>query len=219
MPEDDVALRDAPERFFDPALWNEYISLPFSRENLLEGLGQRPNPNDDFLIREAKRHVLVLALPTIARRLELKRTMVEEFRERLATGKLVATGFYSFAMERVTIAAERWRDLWPDFINDKAASDTMVFTGVRVSEPAAAADAPSPSLSDASAASTKPSLSVMQRCLDWMRQRAQEGESRKKVLQKEGKELLGNELTTRIFDSAYKEIFSKPRGRPPKKPR
>jgi hypothetical protein len=219
MPGNDFALHDAPERFFDPALWKAYLSFYSTRESALEELGQRPRPGfDDFYLREAEtRPPVTPEWHATLRRLKLKRDIVEAFRELLVTGKLVAKGLSPFALEQVTIPAERWRDLWPDFMHDKATSDALEFTGVRISEPAAAPATPSLSLSELAAAPATPSLSLMQRCLEWMRQRAQEGEDRKKVLQGEAIKLFGDDLTTRTFDSAYKEIFSKPRGRPPGK--
>jgi hypothetical protein len=214
MPNGDVPLHEAPERFFDPALWKEYLSFFPTRESALEELGPRPG-HDDFYLRDAAKHPPATpGLQATVRRLKLKQDLVEAFRELLVMGKLVATGFSRLAVEEVTIPAGRWRDLWPDFIHDKATSDILEFTGVWISEPATAPATPSLSLSEPAAAPATPSLSLMQRCLEWMRQRAQGGESRKKVLKGEAMKLFGDDLTTRTFDSVYKEIFSKPRGRP-----
>jgi hypothetical protein len=218
MPSNDVPLHDAPERFFDPALWKEFLSFYSTGESALEELGQRPRPgHDDFYLRQTQeRPPTTPEFQAVVRRLKLKRDIVEALREPLVAGKLIATGF-GLALEQVTIPAGRWRDLWPDFIHDKATSDALEFTVVRISEPAAAPATPPINLSEPAAPPATPSPGIMQRCLDWMRQRAQEGESGKKVLQRDAKKLFGDDLTTRTFDSAYKEIFSKPRGRPPGK--
>jgi len=43
MANSDIPLRDAPERFFDSALWNEYLSCWKTHEDALSGLSQ-PEP-------------------------------------------------------------------------------------------------------------------------------------------------------------------------------
>jgi hypothetical protein len=51
-------------------------------------------------------------------------------------------------------------------------------------------------------------------CILWLQNRRDEGETLKKSLQAEAKERFGTGLTTRVFDTAYKEVFAKLRGRP-----
>jgi len=102
----------------------------------------------------------------------------------------------------VVIPAERWQSLQPDFVNDRANDGTLEFTGVRVSE--AAAPTPTPDL--------------LAECIEWMTLRGQEGESRRKVLQRDAKAKFGSDLTTRLFDTVYKQVFAKRLGRPPRNP-
>jgi hypothetical protein len=47
-----------------------------------------------------------------------------------------------------------------------------------------------------------------------MKQRKFEGASTKKSLQKEAEQRFGSALTKRTFDSAYKAVFDRKRGRP-----
>jgi hypothetical protein len=203
VPHSDVFLHEVPERFFDPVLWNEYLSISFyrSREASLAELGY-PEPGLLGLVRlqlEERPWLHTSDTKLSQRRAKLRENLVSNFRGQLVSGKLVATGFSSFAAGRVTIPPERWHELRPDFVNDRAKGGSMEFTGIRIAE---AAESPIPS----------PDL--LSGCAEWMKKRGQEGESRKKVLQRRAMELFGEGLTTRLFDAAYKQTFSKPRGRP-----
>jgi hypothetical protein len=57
MADNDVPLHDAPECFFDAALWNEYLSLHTNREISLAELG-RPEPGIiGFHRQEVEKHL------------------------------------------------------------------------------------------------------------------------------------------------------------------
>lgn len=202
----EVPLRDAPECFFDSALWNEYLSLYTNREVSLAEISQ-PDPAILVYYRQEEEKLPWQHTPDIRRHLrqaKLKDGLVARFRELLTKGKLVATGFSSLAVERVSIPAERWQDLWPDFSKNRAKGETVEFTAVHVSEaaeqPVRAAD-------------------LLDRCSKWMERRRQEGESRRKTLEGEATALFGQDLTTRTFAGAYTRVFAKPRGRPRKPPK
>jgi hypothetical protein len=124
---------------------------------------------------------------------------VANFTDRLINGQLVASGFCPFVIDRVPIPRERWFELWPNFVENRAAGSELSFTNVRIFEPT---DRPGevPALLD--------------RCVECMQTRSQQGESCRKVLQTEASVRFGTELTTRTFGAAYTKVFAKPRDRP-----
>jgi len=130
-----IPLSEAPERFFDPALWGEYISPHTNREEALTYFAS-PDPALLTFHREeaAKLPWQYPATQHAIRRGRIKEFLVARFREQLIEGKLVASGFSSLAVERVTIPAERWHDLWPNFVANKADGDGVSFTSVRILE-------------------------------------------------------------------------------------
>jgi hypothetical protein len=195
-----ILLSATPERYFDSAKWNEYCSHYGDRLAALKELSTR-EPGIIGYYRQ-----LAARTPDgdYARRqeqaIELGKLMVTEFKEQLGRGALTATGFTSLAVERVKIPGERWSDLWLNFIENSAEGANLKFTNVRISE------------------STAGGPDLLVRCIDWLRKRGQEGESRRKILLAEAIDHFGCELTTRTFDAAYKTAFSKPRGRPRRSP-
>jgi hypothetical protein len=200
---DGIELRDVPARLFNPVLWNEYRSLLMIPEDALAELGRREHGIFGYYRQETPPWLRSPAMLRHQRLMELQEYLVGWLREQLVTGKLVATGFTSLAVERVPIPAHRWQELRPDFANNKARDGTLEFTAVRISEPAER-PIPAPDLLDL--------------CTKWMQERAQRGESLRKVLASEAMERFGQDLTTRIFDAAYTRVFSKRRGRPRKNP-
>jgi len=205
MGNNEIPLHEAPERFFDSAPWNEYLSLLGNREVALPELGQ-PEPGIIGHYRQELERQPWMHTPSTQRALrvaKLGEALVTRFRTQLSKGDTVATGLSPLAIDRVTIAGERWEDLWPDFVNDKAKGVTLEFTRVRLSEP-------TDHLTEAGA--------LLDRCIKWMEQRSHEGESRRKVLQGEALAVFGQDLTTRVFDTGYKAVFSRPRGRPRNNP-
>jgi len=194
-----IPLREAPGRFFDAAQWREFVSYFDSAEAALRHISKAEPGLLVFHRREAARHS-----DERARRGEtaaaLAQSLVAEFKERFIDGRLIATGFSSAAVERVTIPQERWPDLRPNFCADSADGAGLHFTAIRIYEQA---DKPAqPALIDA--------------CVAWLQQRGREGESRRKVLFAQATTHFGAALTTRAFGEAYKIVFAKPRGRPRK---
>jgi hypothetical protein len=205
MGNNDIPLHEAPERFFDSALWNEYISLHGNRELALSELGH-PEPGIIGYYRDEVERQPWLHTPSTqrSRRLEkLRQDLVGRFRTQLIKGDIVATGLSPLTIDRTKIPGERWEDLCPDFVNDKAKGGTLEFTRVRLSEPT---DHPTQA------------AALLDRCIQWLEQRKHEGEGRRKVLQGEALTVLGQDLTTRMFDTAYRAVFSRSRGRPRNNP-
>jgi hypothetical protein len=205
MQSKEIPLRDSPERFFDSARRNEFLSFFENREAALRNISQ-PEPG---IIAYYRQEAAKMPPPEGARArrdehaAELGKALVARFKEGLINEEIVATGLSSLAVERVRIAGERWIALWPDFVDDIAKGEKLEFTRVRVFE---AADRPTQA------------AALLDRCIKWMQQRSHEGESRRKVLQREASEHFGRDLKTRTFDAAYKAVFSKTRGRPRSNP-
>jgi len=196
-----LPLREAPERFFDVAKWREFVSYFDNPEAALRHISKGEPGLLVFYRRQAARR----ATGELARRDEkvaaLGRVLVADFLQRLIDGRLVATGLPAVGVERVTIPAERWDDLRPDFVAGSAAGGGLSLTAVRIYE-----------------AGEKPVQStLLDRCVAFLQQRGREGESRRKVLFTQALAHFGEALTTRTFGEAYKIVFAKPRGRPRKR--
>jgi hypothetical protein len=180
MNDDSTLLYDAPESFFDPAVWIQYLTQFPNREVAVYALSVLEPGSGD------QRPCAILA-----------KYLIDNFRKELRDGKIGATGLCALKVDRVPIPAERWEDLWPDFSKNRTRFGSMAFEYVRVSKtvPLLASD-------------------IIESCSLWLRQRPDAGESPKKVLIEEAREQFGNVLTTRDFDSAYKSVFNRRRGRP-----
>jgi hypothetical protein len=195
----EIPLRDAPEHFFDPAKWCEYLFYFEDREKGLAWLS-RAEPNLIAYTREE-----AAKIPTSegedARRgekaAELGRSLLAAFKERLINGQLIATGLCALDVDRVRIPGDRWPDLWPNFIDSRADGD-LTFTAVRIRQPT-----DPPQVDD-----------LLTQCIEWLRKRRKEGGGLKKGLRAEALKHFGAALKTRIFDQAYKVVFAKARGRP-----
>jgi hypothetical protein len=201
MADGEIWLHEAPEYFFDPPKWKEFLAFFENRQSAVQHVSQEESDIFAFFRRE------VSELPTpeganaqqkenIAER---GKALVSQFTELLKKEEIIATGFSSVSVERERISAERWSDLWPNFIEDKAKGKQLEFSKVRVLKPRVPRTA---------------AAELLKNCQDWMQKRSREGESVRKVLQREAIETFGPDLTTRIFGAAYKAVFSKSRGRP-----
>jgi hypothetical protein len=106
---------------------------------------------------------------------ELGRRLVADFKERLIEGQLIAAGFSKLAIDPMRIPGERWRHLWPNFIENKGAGADLEFTDIRITEPTG--------------------HEAQIECVEWLRERKEQGESRKKeVLREEARRRFGAAL-------------------------
>ena len=205
MRDSETPLSAAPERFFDQEKWRRFVSATGGRDAALEQISG-PEPRIIGYYRQ-KAAELPYAGGAQARHreqiLRLGIQILEEFRRHLCTGELIATGYQLRSLTRAVIPTELWKDLWPNFLADKAESGSLILTHVRISEASL----------DPGQAST-----IVQRCIEWLRQRQADGEQRKKVLLTDAIRDFSQDLTTREFDAAYKAVFAKKRGRPRRKP-
>ena len=203
MVSDEIPLDEAPEHFFDQQKWSEFVDCFDNRQAALQQIN-RPEPG---IIGFYRRQIANSAGPMTAKAqreehtAELGKALVADFKERLSNEEIVATGLSSLAVARVTIPSERWPELWPNFAADKAEGKELTFAKVRVSKPASRRTS---------------SIRFLEECIAWLQQRQLEGESCRKVLEAEASNRFGSVLKTRDFAAAYKAVFEKPRGRPPK---
>jgi hypothetical protein len=183
-----VPLHEAPRLFFDQDMWNKLVRLVGTHQRALE-------------------HISIPALGYFAHEsnapppeVTLANSLVEQFKTRLAKGEIVAAGYVSKLLRRIEIPPDHWSQLQPNFAEDEVFGSGSKFTHVHVSRPD----------------DLRASPDQLEECIAWMRQRQAMGESRRKVLEGEAIKQFGTALTTRMFDTAYKAIFHKPRGRPRK---
>lgn len=199
-----IPLREAPERFFDAATWREFLSYFEGPEAALRHISQ-PEPGILVFCRQRAAAQYVTPDGERARRderaAELGRLLVTSFKERLIKEELIATALSPFNIDRARIPGERWPDLWPNFIENRADGNDLKFTDVRISQPTN---------------TQTQDTDFLDRCIEWLRKRSEDGESRRKILLAEAIEHFGNALKTRTFNAAYKKVFSRTRGRPRK---
>ena len=90
--------------------------------------------------------------------------------------------------------------MWPAFIRDRAIGPTLEYTEVLVS---------------INAESPARHAELTERCENYLRARCATGEvPKKETLSEEANEHFQFKIPVRVFDSAYKAVFDKRRGRP-----
>jgi hypothetical protein len=113
--------------------------------------------------------------------------------------ELVATGFprgFS-SLFRERIPTFEWNHLWPNFVGNWAMSTTGSYDDIQLSwHP------------------IDKKAELLDRCELMLLRRKEQGESLRKVLLQEAAEHFGEPLPARVFDTAYKKVFEKRRGRP-----
>lgn len=94
---------------------------------------------------------------------------------------------------------EKWNDLYPMFVTDKAVGPSWCYSNIRVFDPKKYREPPEKILLD---------------CIEWLKGKRELGQSLKKQLVYGAKRQFGGELTDLLFDAAYQAVFNKVRGRP-----
>ena len=193
MPQEEIPLREVPNSFFNASAWALYLRQFQSRSQALKVLSTFEMPNG--LSISSQQLVIV----------RLRGSIVAELKIKLITREVASTGILEGDDERSAIPGDRWDALWPNFVENRADGISPQFAGyadVLILVPGAKKSA---------------AASQLDECRSWLRQRAEEGESVKKILAREASKRFGSGHTTRIFDAAYKDVFGKVRGRPRKK--
>ena len=195
-------LKDAPEAFFDKPDWQAFVAFHRDRDTALQRisveepgmigfyrkmLAEGPTP-EGLHAREEEKVV------------QVGRSMVTKFLLGLSEGRILASGFTSLQVARISIPTERWAGLRPNFVKGRAEAgeDGITFENVLVWTPAEAS---------INSGGEEDALR------NFLRKRQQDGVRLKKILQDEANiDFQG--LTTRAFDAAYKDVFETGRGRP-----
>jgi hypothetical protein len=199
-----IALPAVPEFFFDQDKWKELISRLGGREKAL----QRISYPDHAALVLMRRQVAEeqSAIGTKAREEEavyrLGQSLVERFRAQLISGEYVATGFQPPSIECVTIPAELHRKLIFNFEEGIALGGGFNFTAIWI--------ATAPDIE-------RQKSDVSTRIVGWLAERgSRQGEELKKTLLDAACRKFGDECTTRVFDTAYRQVYGRKRGRPRK---
>lgn len=172
-----IPLHEAPEHFFDPEMWARLVQILGSRQKALDHIS---NPGLPTFVQAtnprafAGSEALGLSTPRLNEKTtepyELAYVILRKFMDRLKTGELVATGSYRSSVEIVPIPATRWRGLWPYITEDRAEGGGQHFVDIFVLIPSKL---------------VSPAQELLDRCISFLKRRSEEGESRRKVLEKE----------------------------------
>ena len=174
-----IALSEAPSRFLDPKKWAELRS--FARSDLIALTyinAPYPEENDEAL-----------------HRYRLSRDLMQEFRQLLVRGKLIATRSAPNG-KRIKIASDAWINLWPLFATGRANGPGVMFEQIELYETA--------------------EYKLELDCVAWLLSRPNLSTEKKGVAYEDAKSTLGDGLSHAIFNAAYKRVLGRKRGRPRK---
>jgi hypothetical protein len=201
-----VPLEEAPEDFFDRDEWNEFVAGCGSRRAALRQISR---PKDAFFVptlREFAEQPTDVGAKAREREkiAQLGQRLVANFLFRLVSGKLAATGMSPPSPERIGIPAELWQKLVPDFEAGTAEGSRYFFACICITEAADVASG---------------EVELVKRIATWLTNlREQRGDQLKKTLLHEAREVFGEEFINRVFDTGYREIYRRKRGRPRRSP-
>jgi hypothetical protein len=199
-----IALGDVPEHFFARDRWDEFVACCGRRE---KALGQISYPDHPTLILNRDR---LAQQPTSEgdkaradeRISRLGQSLVEDFRARLTNGEYHLTGFQPPSAERVIVPAELLPALILNFADGVAKGGGYTFIHARIVK---------------SADLARRGSDVSMLVAAWLeRRQAQGGEELKKALFAAARHEFGHACTGRAFDAAYRQIYARRRGRPPR---
>jgi hypothetical protein len=198
-----VALAEAPEHFFAQDQWDEFVSCCGDRKEALGRISYADHPS--LILRRTELAQQPTSGGAKAREEEriyrLGQSLVEDFRAHLMSGEYIATSLQPPSIERVAIPAELHSELILDFKNNVEMGGEYNFKRVRIIK---------------SARFVGRGTDVTTRIADWLaKSRTQRGEELKKTLLDAARHEFGDECTSRAFEAAYRQIYSRRRGRPP----
>ena len=188
-----IPLREVPGKLLDQDKWRQIRTLTSSEIEAICSLNALyPDSGAEFFWRGEG------SGPDARRCYRLGKSMLEDCRSRFINGELVAIGKTPNGTKRA-IPKNWWSDLYPMFATDSIRGRTRYFQDVEVR------------IGDVTG-----SEAVLSECIAWMKKRKIEGVSVKKDLEREARNKFGDTFTRRLFESAYKAVFNKVRGRPHK---
>jgi hypothetical protein len=178
-----IALNDTPSRLLDPKKWAELRSFATSDLIALTYI----NAFYPGELEEPFEHAL--------RRYQIGRALLEECRQLLLQGKLIATR-RTASGKQITIPADAWINLWPLFATGRANGPGVMFEQIEIR----AANA----------------YKLERDCVAWLIARPEGATQKKATVYFEARLALGKKLSHAIFNAAYKRVFDRKRGRPRK---
>jgi hypothetical protein len=133
---------------------------------------------------------------------QLGQRILARFRTSLINGERLTTGMQPPSVERKAFPGELWSQLMPNFEDGTAQGGGYAFALIRVID--ATDVAPTES-------------NIVVRITGWLgKRRERYGGELKKGLLHAAREEFGDEFKTRAFDAAYRHIYGRKRGRPPR---
>jgi hypothetical protein len=191
-----VDLSDVPRRFLDPRAWATLRSFApndlFALIYINEPYPDEAEPNNFFWDRPRSASDALSCY-------KIARSLLQECRARLNSGKLVATG-RAASGKREVIPASEWVDLWPMFATNRAMGPNRVYEEVRISK---------------AASLETPHVRLFSECVAWLQGHKSAGLIGKKfALFEDAQHRFGSGLSHAIFDAAYLSVFGHKRGRP-----
>ena len=190
---DPIPLHEVPKKLLDQPKWREIRKLTSNETEALCSLNApAPEGATDFFWKGS-------GSGAEARRCyRLGKSLLEDCRLRFIKGTLVARGKNRNGVTTI-IPADWWSSLYPLFATDRIQSRTRQFTNVEVYDASEDLTASESQLND---------------CIRWMKEQKISGVIEKKLLQRKAKSIFGGKLTNRLFETSYKAVFNKARGRP-----
>ena len=191
-------LNEVPLRLFDAQHWAAFVDLCGSLEKAIESL-DHPDPNILVYLRQ---EVIKQGGPDALeadkdeRRRHAQESLIDAFREQLASGRVIANGIASQIGTRVSIDSALCRNLEFNFSANSVRHASGSFTHIQIAHVDGHTDARD---------------ELIAKCIAWLKA---EGSKNKKTLVDKAREKFGKTLTTRIFNEAYKKAFSQKRGHP-----
>lgn len=185
------SLIEVPEKFLDHEKWAQVRAFASSKLEALSYLNApRPDSAADFFWNGSGSDSDAL------RCYRLGKSLLTECRSRFIAGELIASGFTRNGVKQL-IPQALWVDLFPMFTTDRIVGRTRQFTNITIYE------------GDRTQFECQ-----LNECVAWLKRRRFEREDSKKLWHREAVKYFGPELTVRMFETSYKAVFDRRRGRP-----
>lgn len=196
-----IPLNETPAELFDAAKWAAFVAMVGNPAKAAERLS--------WLEHGVFQHYrkLSASLPgergDSARRelaiFDAKEELIAGLVSDLTSGRLVMTALAPPSPERKNVPPDIVRDLHLDFVRSTAGSKDFQFVAVQIDRSA-----------------ERQQDDIRQAVLAWLRSDPDFAVKPKKVLQHEAEQHIAPHLPKRVFDAAYRQAFSRSRGRPRK---
>ena len=197
----EIPLSRAPEMFFDPQLWEIFVSYFETAEIAYERIGYPPNLTgyhyEDY---ESRSSLSKERWREIEEACAIGRELLRGLQRKFLSEELIANGIpRGFARPfRESIPPSEWLKLWPNFAGNWAMSTTGSYDDIQLLWRPISRRA-----------------EFEERCEVFLRKRQHEGQDKRKILIQEAADYFGERVPERVFNAAYGSVFRKRRGRPP----